>query len=248
MAKLDFKGRPTETDISTDCMMLTLLLFLYLGHVFGHRFGFYIDDATGRFESCNFVQFGTVSEAATEAERLEISETFNHLFRANWKAKYIYEEDPGFESKLKPLRKLRSSDPFHEIIIEGEMNSFLALLKIQMATTLDPLPSRRHLTFYKSPMLVCSPSAAKRLLKNPEMNIKLAAVAIETVRDPSEIIDHTIIDTTCDFVFEIPRYESSGTLNEDLLPSAMTRAERPAKLRRRQRRCLVKCTDCCNIS
>ena len=241
-AKTDKLSRLPVSRVVGEAMLFLILYFLCFTQSNAFRFGFLIDDYSGQFDGCSVAQFGMISDTASEDDRHHLSETLNHLFRVNWKAKFSkVAMDQGFACTLKSLNKPKTWSSFHELAIEGEMNSFLALIKTQLGTQMPTPQFFDAITFFKTPVMVCPAAVADGLLRQSEVTIKLAKAAIERPHQSADPIDISLIDSEFDSKFEVASYKSTGTLDDFLLS---TREERLASLKKKQRRCT---SSCCTI-
>ncbi len=193
--------------------MLLLIFSLCVVQSFAFRFGFLIEDNAGKFLGCSVAQFGIISETANNKDRYHVTNAINHFLRAMWKSKFAKNRDPGFKSVLKPIPNPSSNTAFLALSIEGEMNIYLAQIKINVFSQLDPPEYWDLVTFFKSPILFCPVPVAEALLSEPEINIKLVKAAVERPNFSNDAVSVSMIDL--DSNFEVPTYYSDTATNTE---------------------------------
>lgn len=227
-----FKGQP-----GFELQMWWLLILALSRYVFCFRFGFLIDDYDQSFEGCSVAEFGVMSSQASERERRVISDSLNNLLRTHWKSRFIGERDPGFKCRIEPWELDDPHPKGKSFAIYGEMNEFMAKLKMTLLNQIDVDEAWDSVNFYLAPMLHCPRAIADKLPQ--EVTIRLSRATVERNSEEPSI---ELIDFAMDFGFEVISYDSSGTLDTVILSD--TRQERLQKIRNKNRRC---CSSCCNI-
>lgn len=217
------------------CWWLLILLLLKQAACF--RFGYLIADYDQAFKGCSVAEFGVMSSQATEHERKVISDALNNLLRTHWKLRFVGDRDPGFKCRIEPWELKDPHPKGRSFAIYGEMNEFMAQIKLTLMNQLDVDEAWDSVNFYVVPMLHCPPAVADTL--SQETTIKLSRATLE---NNSEEPSMEVIDLAMDFGFEVISYDSSGTLETAILSD--TREERLQRIRRKNRKC---CRNCCTV-
>ncbi len=192
-------------------LLIAVLCFLCVNEVKAFQLGYAIDDFAKKFYGCSIVQFGIVSQEASELDRQRIVESFNIFLLAQSKTKYFRcSYQTLFASTLKYSKAPQKDDAYNELEIMGELDNFLALIKRQMRTHIHPTTAWHLITFFKKPIISCPAPVAYLLLFEPEVYIKLSGAVISEQQHIN--VDPSLIDSKFGLSCEI----TTGDRNDSL--------------------------------